>query len=523
MMYCELFFFFGVCGLCLVAAKCYALWIEHDDLRWHYFVYFVIFAMNFTSNSVLFVLRIFERGSTALGIVAIAALICFRIAFDLSLSIHSQAVWTKPAFLTKRVTEWLSVHRIAFAALSVVAGPVGAICFVNSRLFPKEVFFMAVPESNITHFVGSVFWAILSLQKVPEIALQIAFVAAVDAFDVFVFWAVMSSLASLAVVYWMRCGAAPIASAHKFHIQRTAFLIEVASPEINGDPNRYALRPNALRMAIARILGIADESHLVEFPLFEAIRLSDAKCYGLKLFVAINSHWMSRREILIKFQSARRSNAMANALRTAWSLSTAPSIDDIVMVYDLGGDLVIQRPLDPDEADLESEVEWTGSSELDGLCGAVDGRPDLTRRRCKKSSFTLDGSAPFDCDRREKSPYLPSRSALHIENAPSFTLDLLDENDPFEQWDAGSTLSPYLGDLERKMSLSMDAATRKRWKREPTKLRVAELSSTVRTLSVAEHSSAGDEEKVLRFHVEMNRIPGEGQEAPSGMARVISL
>merc|ERR1719229_1877393 len=94
---------------------------------------------------------------------------------------------------------------------------------------------------------------------------------------------------------------------------------------------------------------------------------------------------------------------------------------------------------------------------------------------------------------RQKSPYMPSRGALHIENAPSFTLDMLDESDPFESWDAGSRdsihhspyisdHSPYISTMERKYSISMqsmDIGKRKRWRKEPSKLRLSEVSSTL--------------------------------------------
>merc|ERR1711972_515601 len=91
----------------------------------------------------------------------------------------------------------------------------------------------------------------------------------------------------------------------------------------------------------------------------------------------------------------------------------------------------------------------------------------VTHHLCKKSSFTLDGRAPFDFglkDKVHKSPYLPSQSTLHLDNAPSFTLDLLDENDPFESWDAGSRdsrhhHSPYLSDLDR--NVDFDEAVEK--------------------------------------------------------------
>lgn len=208
---------------------------------------------------------------------------------------------------------------------------------------------------------------------------------------------------------------------------------------------------------------------------------------------------------------------------------------------------------------MTADFEWTddldtirnttclpSDDDNDGRDGR-DGRiSTVTRHLCKKSSFTLDGSAPFDFGLKEKdihkSPYLPSRSSCHIENAPSFTLDMLDENDPFESWDTGSRdsmhHSPYISDMERKMSISMEIGKRKRWRKEPSKLRLSEVSSTLEIqLRKASQANSGSEdecddssrgggergiEKTLRFQMEMNRVTDEHQEL-AGMTRMVSL
>ena len=101
LQYTEVTVFIGLCGLLLAIAKCHAMWIHHDDLRWRYFVYFIIFSMNFVSNALVLVSRMFERQSIVLGLVSTATLLCVRLMFDLFISIKSKSVWTKPAFMTK--------------------------------------------------------------------------------------------------------------------------------------------------------------------------------------------------------------------------------------------------------------------------------------------------------------------------------------------------------------------------------------------------------------------------------------
>merc|ERR1719242_1326163 len=148
--------------------------------------------------------------------------------------------------------------------------------------------------------------------------------------------------------------------------------------------------------------------------------------------------------------------------------------------------------MDPEDAETSQDFEWTEdlSTIRNTTCLPSDDENDgrtsaMTRHLCKKSSFTLDGSAPFDFGLKEKdvhkSPYLPSRTSLHIENAPSFTLDMLDENDPFESWDTGSRDSMHydLEVMERKMSISMDIGKRKRWRTGGSKLRLSDISSTL--------------------------------------------
>merc|ERR1712087_292358 len=216
------------------------------------------------------------------------------------------------------------------------------------------------------------------------------------------------------------------------------------------------------------------------------------------------------------------------------------------MVYDLGGDLVIQRPVDPEDSG-HSDYDWTADLESirDTTClpseDEEDGRTTvMTHHLSKKSSFTLDG-VPFNFGRQKrKSPYMPSRSPLHIENAPSFTLDMLDESDPFESWDAGSRdsrhhspyisdHSPYISTMERKYSISMqsmDKGKRKRWRKEPSKLRLSEVSSTLEI----QNSNIGDEEddsrsmeKSMRLQMEMNMPPVTSAQQELGMTRVVSL
>lgn len=101
LQYAEITVFLGLFGLLLAIAKCHSEWIHHDDLRWHYFVFFTMFSMNFVSNALILPLRIFQLESIALGLVSTAILFCIRLTFDVFISMKSKSVWTKPAFMTK--------------------------------------------------------------------------------------------------------------------------------------------------------------------------------------------------------------------------------------------------------------------------------------------------------------------------------------------------------------------------------------------------------------------------------------
>ena len=142
----------------------------------------------------------------------------------------------------------------------------------------------------------------------------------------------------------------------KFLLQQTAFLMEISSEEINQNSSQFLLKPNAFKQCIARVLSNGDDNTIninqIEFPSFEAIKVSTEcnykgekvfRCYGLKVHIAINTISMSRRVILMKLQEAQDDGALIQQLSIAWRLKEEPSIDDIVMVYDLNGDHVIQR------------------------------------------------------------------------------------------------------------------------------------------------------------------------------------
>ena len=73
-------------------------------------------------------------------------------------------------------------------------------------------------------------------------------------------------------------------------------------------------------------------------------------------------------------------------------------------------------------------------------------RPPSHSHISKKSSFTLDGNRPFDFGlfegertNKKRMPnvvtMMKAHKHLHIANAASFTLDMFDENDPFDSWD----------------------------------------------------------------------------------------
>merc|ERR1719445_970211 len=220
---------------------------------------------------------------------------------------------------------------------------------------------------------------------------------------------------------------------NEFLIQRTAFLMEISSAEINTNSSKYLLQPNALKQAIADILEI--DSNSIELPLFEAIKVSTEsncqnkkvfRCYGLKIYFAVNTVTMSRRVVLMKLEKSVEDDTMVNKLVNAWNLEQEPSIDDVVMVYDLSGDLVIQRPIEEpryshykrtnlelmnkaEEMDLITQQKWDEEAPEPEISISLDmnhpievslTNDERTRRRIKRRTSSkmhfADTSSLFD-------------------------------------------------------------------------------------------------------------------------------
>eukprot|EP00486_Rosalina_sp_Unknown_P001857 CAMPEP_0201575068 /NCGR_PEP_ID=MMETSP0190_2-20130828/20014_1 /ASSEMBLY_ACC=CAM_ASM_000263 /TAXON_ID=37353 /ORGANISM="Rosalina sp." /LENGTH=284 /DNA_ID=CAMNT_0048004221 /DNA_START=382 /DNA_END=1236 /DNA_ORIENTATION=+ len=64
---------------------------------------------------------------------------------------------------------------------------------------------------------------------------------------------------------------------------------------------------------------------------------------------------MSRRVILMKLQKAQDDGSFIEQLSIAWKLNDKPSIDDIVMVYDVDGEHVIQRATSEPNLSVEGQ------------------------------------------------------------------------------------------------------------------------------------------------------------------------
>ena len=173
----------------------------------------------------------------------------------------------------------------------------------------------------------------------PEWTMQIAFLC-MNGCDHFFLFALATSMSSFFVALSMNLRLNRSSLNRLFSVHRTAFLVEISSLEINRKCSSLLLRPSALKAVFAEILGV--DGDCIELPLFEAIKVN-TRCHGLKLYLSVNTHTISRRAVLMKLEDAQKNEELVKGLVTAWNLEQDPSIDDIAMVYDLGGDLVIQR------------------------------------------------------------------------------------------------------------------------------------------------------------------------------------
>ena len=100
-LYSQTFTFIGLCIVVLFIAKINGVYLNHDNIRYSYFIYFIVFSLNFFANSITFVLRIFEQNHIILGIVSVCILLLCRLIFDVSITINSKETFIAPAFISK--------------------------------------------------------------------------------------------------------------------------------------------------------------------------------------------------------------------------------------------------------------------------------------------------------------------------------------------------------------------------------------------------------------------------------------
>jgi len=227
---------------------------------------------------------------------------------------------------------------------------------------------MGIPKSVINHFIGDLFWKIMIIQRLPELVIQFVFIA-INGFDIYFLLAFITTVLCILCMIPKKLQLNVLEINNKFLIQQTAFLMEISSSEINENSSKFLMRPNALKQCIAKILNEGEHNNLVhtnhiEFPSFEAINVSTEnnyegnkvyRCYGLKAHISINTISISRRVILMKLKTAQKDGTFIEYLSIAWNLEDKPSIDDIVMVYDVNGDHVIQRPVQEPRLSIEGQ------------------------------------------------------------------------------------------------------------------------------------------------------------------------
>lgn len=100
-LYSQLFIFIGLGIFILLISKLWGCYKKHDEIRYSYFIYFILFSLNFVNNSIILILRIFEQQQYILGGCAVLILFITRLYFDLSITINSKSIWTKSAFISK--------------------------------------------------------------------------------------------------------------------------------------------------------------------------------------------------------------------------------------------------------------------------------------------------------------------------------------------------------------------------------------------------------------------------------------
>eukprot|EP01083_Nonionella_stella_P076286 207824_1 len=341
--------FLGMCALLLLVSKLYGVYSRHDDIRYLNFIYFVIFTLNFFTNSIILTLQIFERHLIILGIANIALISINKFAFDITTTVQSEQMWSKSPFISKQITNWFKTNEIPFTVLSFFFGPIGAITFVNSRLFPVDAFHMGVPHSMMLHFISDIFWKVLLLQRLPELCIQFTYLFLYGC-DQYLVLSVVTTISTLLLQINIKCETKPIELLRKYLIHNTAYLMEIEGEEIVTKSNQCLIRPNAFKNVIAQILEV--EQNCIELPVFEGISVHQEcecnnkkvpKCYGLKMYIAVNTLEIPRRIILMKLKEAQTDGRLIRYLMDAWGLTEPPELQEIELVYNIGGDLVIPR------------------------------------------------------------------------------------------------------------------------------------------------------------------------------------
>lgn len=100
-IYLLIYGFLFIAIVTIIIARYYANALGHDDVKYMYMVYFIVFSLNFFTNGIIFTLRIFQQNLMILGIGSVIIFLLNKFIFDIITTIKTQRIWTKPVFIAR--------------------------------------------------------------------------------------------------------------------------------------------------------------------------------------------------------------------------------------------------------------------------------------------------------------------------------------------------------------------------------------------------------------------------------------
>ena len=274
-----------------------------------------------TITDILFVVNISKQSdypSSTLSPLLLAAI--FFIILPVTITIFQLFLYIKKWKRNYEVAHWLDRNIALLYILSVITGSsFSAVLICTSSLFNLNKFSLPLDKLNINKYQIKRVYSIVLLQNLPQIAIQLLFLAHVQNSIVYISmtFSILSMLISIASVIAKR------------NLLTTTTYVSIEF-DITGlsDVSKHRNKVSSIKHKIATILGI--DSHL--FEVARPVQIQE----GLKMNMEIRIKDTEDQNKKVNMMNIKKmvndmheSGKLTEIVKSSWSLSTNPIISNV--------------------------------------------------------------------------------------------------------------------------------------------------------------------------------------------------